>query len=433
MNPSEADQRRAKVLAAAIDQRLLDVDDSPVAAFLDWQQVADNLQHLHRAFPADIPVLHAFAAKANSMVGVLERLRRLGMGAEVASDGELRAALEAGHTPERMVFDSPAKSRRELQHALALGIAINVDNFQEFARVAELRRAAPSVSPVGFRLNPQVGAGSISAMSTASAHSKFGVPLADPGMRERLIQAYLDHPWLNRAHVHVGSQGCPLPLIGQGIGVLVDFADEVNARAGRAQIDTLDIGGGLPVDFDTDQPIAHFDDYVAALREAAPRLFCGDYALVTEFGRSILAKQGWIAAYVEYTKEVGGRRIAITHAGAQVATRTVFMPDAWPLRIATFDASGAPKPARPAAVQDVAGPCCFAGDLVAQGRELPLLEPGDLIALLDTGAYYFSTPFHYNALPLPAVHGVEFDPATGLPGFDTLRAAEIDDLVHDRA
>ncbi|GAA1314327.1 diaminopimelate decarboxylase [Leucobacter albus] len=418
--------RRSNILTHALQQGLLHEEHAPLVAFLDWERVALNVEHLLAAFPKDIPVLHAFAVKANPLVPVLSRLGELGMGAEVASDGELTAALEAGITPERLVFDSPAKSWGELRRALGLGAALNVDNFQELARVRTILEESGSESEIGVRLNPQVGAGAIAAMSTASAHSKFGVPLRDPGMREQLVEAYLASPWLRRAHTHVGSQGCPLPLIAEGVNELVRFADEVNSRAGYAQIRTLDIGGGLPVDFETDNPISAFDDYVAALAEGAPRLFAGDYEIVTEFGRSILAKHGFIAAYVEYTKEVGGRRVAITHAGAQVATRTVFMPDAWPLRVEGFDRAGAAKPAHATAVQDVAGPCCFAGDLVARGRELPVLEQGDLVALLDTGAYYASNPFHYNSLPVPPVYGIEN--AGTAPRFSEIRGAVVREL-----
>ena len=413
--------RRSQILTAARAQGLLHEEHSPLVAFLDWERVQLNVERLLGAFPRDIPVLHAFAVKANPLVPVLARLGELGMGAEVASDGELSAALAAGITPDKLVFDSPAKSWGELRRALGLGAALNVDNFQELARVRALLADAGSDSEIGIRLNPQVGAGSIAAMSTASAHSKFGVPLRDPGMREQLIEAYLASPWLRRAHTHVGSQGCPLELIAEGVNELVRFADEVNARAGHTQIRTLDIGGGLPVDFATDNPISAFDDYVAALEEGAPRLFSGDYEIVTEFGRSILAKHGFIATYVEYTKQVGGRRVAITHAGAQVATRTVFMPDAWPLRVEGFDSAGGSKPSAITEVQDVAGPCCFAGDLVARGRELPLLEPGDLVALLDTGAYYASNPFHYNSLPVPPVYGIEN--AGTAPEFTEIRGA----------
>lgn len=420
--------RRSRILRAAIDDGLLHPEHAPLAAFVDWGRLNLNVQHLMHAFPAHISTLHAFAVKANSLVPVLTKLREFGMGAEVASNGELAAALEAGFAPERIVFDSPAKSWQELRRALALGVSLNIDNFQELERVQQILSEAPSTSEIGIRLNPQVGAGDIAAMSTAGVHSKFGIPLEDPGMREKLIETYIANPWLRRAHTHVGSQGCPLPLIARGVNQLVRFADEVNMRAGFAQIRTLDIGGGLPVDFETDTPTSAFDEYVAVLGEGAPRLFSGDYALVTEFGRSILAKHGFIAAYVEYTKQVGGRDVAITHAGAQIATRTVFMPEAWPLRIEGFTHSGHAKSMGHTVVQDVAGPCCFAGDLVARGRELPPLTPGDIVALLDTGAYYASNPFAYNSLPVPGVYGVSMigDSADTVPEFSIVRKAQME-------
>lgn len=417
--------RRSRILQAAIDERLLHPELAPIAAFVDWERLESNVQHLMNAFPAHLSTLHAFAVKANSLVPVLTKLRESGMGAEVASNGELAAALEAGFSPQHIVFDSPAKSWQELRRALELGVSLNIDNFQELERVQQILSETPSTSEIGIRLNPQVGAGDIAAMSTASVHSKFGVPLEDPGMREQLIEAYLANPWLRRAHTHVGSQGCPLPLIARGVNELVRFADEVNKRAGFAQIRTLDIGGGLPVDFETDTPIAAFDEYVAVLGEGAPRLFSGDYAIVTEFGRSILAKHGFIAAYVEYTKQVGGRDIAITHAGAQIATRTVFMPGAWPLRIEGFTRSGDAKSIEHTVVQDIAGPCCFAGDLVARGRELPPLIPGDIVALLDTGAYYASNPFAYNSLPVPGVYGVSVN-ANSAPEFSIVRRPQLE-------
>lgn len=420
--------RRSHILQTAIDDGLLHPEHAPIAAFIDWDRLEQNVQHLLESFPSSVQTLHAFAVKANSLVPVLAKIRELGMGAEVASSGELTAALEAGFTPDQIVFDSPAKSWQELRLALEIGVSLNIDNFQELDRVRQILKEKPTQSEIGIRLNPQVGAGAIAAMSTASAHSKFGIPLGDPGMRELLIETYLENPWLRRAHTHVGSQGCPLPLIAQGVNALVEFADEVNHRAGYAQIQTLDIGGGLPVDFETDTPLAGFEGYVAELSKGAPRLFSGDYAVVTEFGRSILAKQGFIATYVEYTKQVGGRNIAITHAGAQVATRTVFMPDAWPLRVEAHAPTGTARSTEHTAIQDVAGPCCFAGDLVARSRELPLIEPGDIVTLLDTGAYYASNPFSYNSLPLPGIYGVSGagDPAheNPSPRFSVIREAE---------
>jgi diaminopimelate decarboxylase len=408
MEPLNLATRRQAILKAAVAEGLLESEDSPLAAFIDIDAVAANFAVLKSAFPEDVPVLHAFAAKANSIVPVLAGLRDLGMGCEVASEGELAQALAAGFPPEKIVFDSPAKTFRELRQALKLGVALNIDNFQELDRVRSIVSHAPSASPIGFRINPQIGIGGIAEMSTAGAQSKFGVALDDPGNRDALLAAYAANPQLNRVHTHVGSQGCPLPLIGTGVAKVLELADEINSRAGRRQVVTIDIGGGLPVDFDTDQPISNFAAYVAQLQESAPRLFSGDYSLVTEFGRSILAKFGFTASFVEYTKVSGGRHIAITHAGANVATRTVFMPKAWPLRITVHSPDGNVK-AGNVVGQDIAGPCCFAGDMVARNRLLPLMRPGDIVALLDTGAYYASTPFTYNSILEPAVYGAKLD------------------------
>ncbi|MGK3944680.1 diaminopimelate decarboxylase [Streptomyces sp. RP5T] len=421
---SAMSERRQRILRAAVRERLLDPDNTLLAAFIDLDGVEDSVAALHKAFPASVEARHTFAAKANCLVPVLEELRTLGMGCEVASPGELAQALAAGFTPEQIVFDSPAKTRADLRQALDLGIAVNADSFQELARIDEIlaARTAPSASAIGVRVNPQVGGGAISAMSTATATSKFGVPLEDEGSRHRLVAAYRDRPWLTWVHAHVGSQGCTLELIAQGIAKAVAFADEVNAACGRRQVTGIDIGGGLPVNFADDETTPRFDDYVSCLRTHAPALFRGDYQIVTEFGRSLLAKNGFTAALVEYTKASGGRQIAITHAGAQVAVRTVFVPDAWPLRITAHGPDGSVKDGDLVA-QDIAGPCCFAGDLLARARPLPLLAPGDIVALLDTGAYYASTPFHYNSLPDPAVHGVRIGPDERVR-FRPLRRAE---------
>ncbi|MEU0934756.1 diaminopimelate decarboxylase [Embleya sp. NPDC005971] len=393
---------RQAALARVVEQGLLG-PGQPLVGLLDVDGIRASVAALTAAF-GDTPVLHTFAAKACGLVPVLRLLADAGMGCEVASPGELEQALAAGFTPERLVLDSPAKTVEELRHALAHGIAVNVDNFQELARIDAIVAERPPAGPIGIRVNPQVGAGAIGAMSTATSTSKFGIALRDPGAVEAVVEAFARRPWLNRLHAHVGSQGCPLSLIAAGLRATHELAEHINTVLGRRQITGLDIGGGLPVNFAGDEDDPTFTDYVAELRAAVPELLDGRYQLVTEFGRSLLAKNGTIASLVEYTKSAGGRRIAITHAGAQVATRTVFMPQAWPLRVGAFDAHGRPKNA-PQEIQDVAGPCCFAGDLTAVGRALPLLEPGDVVALYDTGAYYFSSHFAYNSLPRPAVYG----------------------------
>jgi len=286
------------------------------------------------------------------------------------------------------------------------GVSLNIDNLQEFSRLVDLWEASRPDADIGFRINPQVGAGKIGAMSTATAASKFGVALDDEGNRGTLISCYRDHHWLNSLHTHVGSQGCSLELMAAGIKKVTALAEEINTVLGKQQITVIDIGGGLPVNFESDDVRPTFSDYAAVLEQEVPALFTGKYRVKTEFGRSVMAKNGFIASRVEYTKTSGGRHIAISHAGAHVAARTVFMPDHWKIRLSAFGPDGLAKTGA-VIEQDIAGPLCFAGDMVGTGRHLPIIEPGDYVMLHDTGAYYFSNPFIYNALPAPAVYGAE--------------------------
>jgi diaminopimelate decarboxylase len=416
--PGDAERvaRRDEAVRGAVEQGLLG-PDAPIVGLLDVTGILDSAAALRAAFDAAVapgtPVLHAFAVKATPLVPVLRLLRDAGIGAEVASPGELALARAAGMAPERTVLDAPAKTQAELREALALGIAVNVDNPQELERIDGLVRATKTSSPLGIRVNPQLGAGAIEALSTATATSKFGVALRDEGAHEWLVRAYAERPWLTRLHAHSGSQGVPLSLMARGIAESYALAEEINRTVGRRQIDTIDIGGGLPVNFTSDATTPTYAQYARLLAEAVPGLFGGRYGLVTEFGRSLLAKHGTVVARVEYAKHAGGRAVAVTHAGVQVATRTVYAPASWPLRLAAYDAKGHPK-GGPDVVQDVAGPACFAGDLLASGQALPLLEQGDYAAALDTGAYYFAHHYAYNSLARPGVYGYAPGPGGGI-------------------
>ncbi|MFD4568864.1 diaminopimelate decarboxylase [Streptomyces sp. NPDC058467] len=436
--------RRDEAVRAAVEQGLLG-PEIPIVALLDVPGIRASAAALHAAFDAvtapGTPVLHAFAVKATPLVPVLRLLHEQGIGAEVASPGELALARAAGVPSARTVLDSPAKTPAELREALASGIAVNADNPQELDRIDALVRSSAGLpralgparpggtpSPLGIRVNPQVGGGSIEALSTATATSKFGVALRDEGAREWVVRAYADRPWLTRLHAHTGSQGIPLSLMAQGVAETYALAEEINGRIGRQQIDTIDIGGGLPVNFGSDATAPTYAQYARLLAEVVPGLFDGRYGLVTEFGRSLLAKHGTVLARVEYAKSAGGRAIAVTHAGVQVAARTVYAPGSWPLRIAAYDAKGRPK-AGPDVVQDIAGPACFAGDLLAEGRALPLLEQGDHAAALDTGAYYFAHHYAYNSLARPGIYGFAPDGEGGVRFAVVREPQTLDEIV----
>ncbi|MGC2976313.1 diaminopimelate decarboxylase [Brevibacterium sp. FAM 25378] len=385
-------------------------EEVPVLGLMDLDWVDTAFDRLTSAFAFDKDVLHAVACKAVPLPSLLRRFAEAGAGCEVASPGELELALSAGFTPDRIVFDSPAKTWAELRRAVDLGVSINVDNFDELARLDTLfddRNGTAASARIGIRINPQSGTGAIGALSTATETSKFGVGLADPGAREVLIEAYLARPWLGQIHVHSGSQGISLEKAAVGVRAAVDLAEEINAHASVRQITRIDIGGGLSVNFDGEDITPTFADYRAVLEAQVPGLF--DFDIVTEFGRALLAKAGTVLTRVEYAKTTGGRRIAMTHAGVQVATRTAYAPNDWPLRILPFTPEGNPKIAEAADTEivptDVAGPACFSGDLLARDQLLPRLDAGDIVAVPETGAYYFSNPFSYNLLPRVPIFG----------------------------
>lgn len=393
-------------------------EEPPLAVFYDLDRFRARLRAARDAFPAS--TLHALAVKANPVGPMLREARDMGFAAECASIVEVLHARDSGFAPERIVFDSPAKTAREIGLALDAGFYLNVDNFQELSRVAAHLEEHPSRSIVGIRVNPSVGAGAIAALSTAIPTSKFGVTLDEH--HDRILDAFRSLPWLRALHVHVGSQGCPIELAAAGVRRVATLADEIEAAAGR-RIEVLDIGGGLPVSYDG-AGAPTFAEYARALQAAIPGIFDGRFRLVTEFGRAMSANAGWIASRVEYTKIAGGRRIAVIHAGADLLVRTAYLPDTWRHRVTVHDASGRLKSGA-AEPWDIAGPLCFSGDLVARERALPPIEPGDLVVVHDAGAYTLSMWSRYNSRRAPAVHGYEGDS----PALRLLKKAESEEDV----
>jgi len=333
----------------------------------------------------------------------------LGLGFESASFGELSQALHVGTPTNRIVFDSPAKTKKEIQLSLEKGIYLNIDNFQELKRVTdEVATGKYKDVNVGVRINPQVGLGTIKEMSTSGDHSKFGIGYIN--YQDEIYKMYAERPWLNGIHVHVGSQGIPMDLALKGIRRVIDVVVEVNKRRGSQQIKFVDIGGGFSVNFDDElddsEITPSWDAYSNSLRQTVPELFTGDYKVLTEFGRRINAKPGFFVSIVEYTKNAGGRNIGIIHAGADLCLRTVYMPTKWAIRVSVLDKEGKVKKGE-LVKQDVAGPCCFASDIIAHERPLPFIEPGDYVIAHDTGAYYYSAFSYYNLRQAPPVYAFE--------------------------
>jgi len=384
----------------------------PAAIFHHLGLMHARIAALKAAFPEQ--TLHAVAIKSNPVVEILREVVSAGAGLEAASLEEVQLALAAGCPPDRVVFDSPAKTAEEIGIAIRYGVYLNVDNFDELRRVADIRKSCVSLSRVGLRINPMVGGGTIEHTSVATKNSKFGVPLLDS---RRILAAFADFRWLTGLHIHVGSQGCGLALLAEAAQRVSDLRREIAARTGR-KVTHVDIGGGLSTVYRTGDVAPTPAVYRSLLERRAPDLFAPDLSLVTEFGRAIHANSGIAASRVEYVKP--DQYLAVIHLGADFLLRPVYRSDEWRHEFFVFDRNGVPK-LGPTAPITVTGPLCFAGDIVARDVSLPPIEAGDWIVIRDVGAYTLSMWSRHCSRAIPAVLG--YDPHANQP-LRILRRAE---------
>ncbi|XP_032232816.1 diaminopimelate decarboxylase isoform X2 [Nematostella vectensis] len=320
----------------------------PVGLFYDLDEFEANVDRVTEAFGQGC--LHAIAVKANPVPALLDLVNKKGQGAECASIGEVLNALKVGFPAERIVYDSPVKTRPELKFLMEQGVHLNVDNFQELQVITELMKELKNVkSTIGLRINPVMDAGDIKALSVSCTDSKFAVALTE-STRDEIIGWFVDRPWMNCVHVHVGSQSYGVEGLSEGARRAVDLALAVNKKVGRNQVEIIDIGGGMGVNREDDSISPTYQDYVNALKKAVPQLFPDQGVfkqLVTEFGQSLNAKTGFIVSRVEYTKKVpeSDHTIALIHAGADMCLRSCYCPQVakYKRRVQVFDSNGKPK------------------------------------------------------------------------------------------
>ena len=284
---------------------------------------------------------------------------------------------------------------------------LNADSFDELDRIAEVLKTVRSKSTIGVRINPQVGLGSIKSTSVADSISKFGIPIVDN--RERIKEYYLKYEWLRAIHVHIGSQGCPVPLLIDGIRLVLNLANEVNEslklKSTQNLLGTFDIGGGLPVSYYPGENPVSMEQFHTLLRQTCKELFDGKYRLITEFGRYIYANAGWVASKVEYVKREREYNIIMTHVGADLFLRKCYHPGEWHHHITVVNSEGRIKMGTDKNKYIIAGPLCFAGDVLAKDVELPAVYEGDYILVHDAGAYTLSMWSRYNSRQIPKVIG----------------------------
>jgi len=410
----------APAMAAVLRQALRDAiaDGAPAVVFHDLGRMRERVRTIQRAFPAQ--TLHAIAIKANPLIEVLREVVELGAGLEAASMEEVHCGLAAGCPPPRIVYNSPAKRREDLAEALRLGVHINADTLDELARIDALRASTETASDVSLRINPLVGSGTIAITSVAKRDSKFGVPIAS---EEAITEAFRRYPWLTGLHVHVGSQGCGLELLVEAARLIAGLRDRIHAVLSAHRITHVNIGGGLPWSYRDDEEPPALEDYVDRLRTVSPALFEDDVTLVTEFGRSVQAGCGWAASRVEYVKHDRDEPFALVHLGADFLMRTAYHPNDWPHRFTVLTPDGAIK-AGDERSQTIAGPLCFAGDVIARSRPLPAIEEGDWVLIHDAGAYTLGMWSRHCSRGIPPVIGYDGGATRDDVAFRTLRKRE---------
>ena len=342
----------------------------------------------------------AYAMKANSNQAVIATLARLGAGADVVSEGELRRALAAGIPPSKIVFSGVGKTAREMAFALDAGIhCFNVESEPELERLSEVAASRGAVAPVSLRINPDVDAGTHEKISTGRKEDKFGIPF---GRAREIYHRAASLPDIRVAGIdmHIGSQITDLRPFDNAFGLLSELVVEL--RADGHAIDHVDLGGGLGIPYRDDLaapplPTAYADVVTKHMNKIGCRV-------IFEPGRLIAGNAGILVTEVIYVKEGEGRNFVIVDAGMNDLVRPTLY-DAYH-RIGPVRETNAPE-----IVCDVVGPVCETGDFLARGRSLPRPEPGDLLAVYSAGAYGAVQAGTYNSrllVPEVLVNGGDF-------------------------
>ncbi|CAM9902427.1 unnamed protein product [Scytosiphon promiscuus] len=447
--------------------QLREPDHSAVVIDVDALRAA--FRAVKNAFPPHWN--HFLAIKSCPLPIVIQEALHAGLGLEAASFVELYMALSHGCPADLVAFDSPAKTNQELELALARGTLINANSLVELQRIDSIikRQGCSSDARVGIRLNPLVGAGSIAELGVSVLTSKFAVP-ATPWNVQAVVDAFRKWPWLVALHTHVGSQGYSLDQLAEGISALCRIADVIDGALGKGRVRLLDIGGGLPANYESDEVSPSFSEYAAVLKKNAPSLFENtERVVISEFGRSLVAKAAIIVSTVEYVRGNMSDRSAttqeecnsqstqtqadvaivdsgsasdapesclplidhqtlVTHVGADLFLRTSYCPGKYSHRLSIFTREGFPV-GGPLIKTDVAGPLCFQGDYVSRGASLPRTNPGDLVVVHDTGANTLSLFSRHCSRRSPSVYGCMRDTHGGM----TVRLLKEKESVEDVA
>nr|WP_281459643.1 diaminopimelate decarboxylase [Pseudomonas sp. P13] len=331
---------------------------------------------------AGMPHLVCFAVKANSNLGVLNVLARLGAGFDIVSSGELERVLAAGGSADKIVFSGVGKTREDMRRALEVGVhCFNVESTDELERLQLVAAEMGVRAPISLRVNPDVDAGTHPYISTGLKENKFGIAIAD-AEDVYVRAAQLPNLEVLGVDCHIGSQLTTLEPFIDALDRLLALVDRLSDCG--IYLRHIDLGGGVGVRYRDEEPPL-VADYVKAVRE---RLDGRDLALMFEPGRYIVANAGVLLTRVEYLKHTEHKDFAIVDAAMNDLIRPALY-QAW------MDVTAVRPRATAARSYDIVGPICETGDFLAKGRELAL-EEGDLLAVHSAGAYGFVMSSNYN-------------------------------------
>lgn len=365
------------------------------------------------------PARVCYSVKANSNLGVVATLARQGAGADVVSEGELRRALAAGVTPDKIVFSGVGKTAAELTFALETGIdRFNVESEPELELLSSLAAARGLVARIAIRVNPDVDAKTHEKIATGKAENKFGISWKRaPSVYARAGE--LPGILADGIDVHIGSQLTTLEPFEAAFTRVASMVEALRAQG--HPIAHIDLGGGLGIPYRGDNDIPpHPDEYAAMVKRTVGHLGCH---LTFEPGRLIAGNAGILVSSVIYEKSGDDRNFLILDAAMNDLIRPTL-----------YDAFHAIQPVTEAGesaetrLYDVVGPVCETGDFFAKGRILPRLKSGDLVAIMSAGAYGAVQASTYNTRPLVPevmVKGESFEEVRPRPSYDAMLKQDI--------
>lgn len=357
--------------------------------------IVNRLRAFDSAF-RKIPHTVCYSVKANSNLGILRLMAKMRCGFDVVSGGELERVLKVDRRAAgRVVFSGVGKTKEEMRAALKAKILLfNVESESELWALAESAASLKKTAPIAVRVNPDVPADTHPYISTGLRKHKFGVPIAEArGLYARASGSR--HLRVAGVSVHIGSQITDVAPFGAAVERVAELARFLREDGHR--IDYVDAGGGLGIDYEN-LSLPDYSAYVSLYAQAVMLPLRGlKVHLLLEPGRSIVGPAGALLTSVLYHKTNDSKKFLVVDAAMNDLLRPSLY-DAYHEIVPVMNSGSGARRER----VDVVGPVCETGDFLARDRELPIVSEGDLLAILDAGAYGMVQASNYNTRPRPA-------------------------------